>query len=52
MLAKEVWYYNVPFMNVTIGSQPMPVDQQGMILTVGTVARKNPIDEHAICLMA
>ena len=43
MLAKEAWYYDVPFMHVTICSQPMPVDEQGMNVTVGTVARKNAL---------
>ena len=41
MLAKEAWYYDVPFMRVTIGSQPMHVHEQGMNVTVGTVGRKN-----------
>ena len=49
MLAKEVWYYDVPFMNVTVGSEPMPVDEQGTKVTVGTEAKKN-VDEHAICM--
>ena len=38
MLAKEAWYYNVPFMHVTIGSLPRPIDEKGMNVTVGTVA--------------
>ena len=42
-LTKEVSYYNVPFMHVTIGSWPMSVDKQGMNMTVGTVARINPL---------
>ena len=43
MLAKEAWYYDVPFMHVTIGSYPMPVDEQGMNVTVCTVARINSL---------
>ena len=43
MLAKEAWYYDAPFMHVTIGSYPMLVDEQGMNVTVGTVAKKNPL---------
>ena len=43
MLAKEAWHYDVPFIHVTIGSLPMPVDEQGMNVTVGTVGRKKPL---------
>ena len=39
MLAKEAWYYNIPFMNMTT-TVAMPVDEQGMNVTVGTVARE------------
>ena len=38
-------------MNRTVGSQPMRFDKQGMNMTIGTIARINPIDEQAICLM-
>ena len=34
MLSKETCCYNVPYMNVTVGSYPMPVDEQGSIVTV------------------
>ena len=30
MFAKEAWYYDVPFMHVTIRSKLMPIDEQGM----------------------
>ena len=43
MLTKEACHYDVPFMHVTIGSLPMPVDKQGMNVKVGKVARKNPL---------
>ena len=44
MLAKEAWYYDVPFMPITIGSKPMRLDKQGMIVTVDcAVARKNSL---------
>ena len=39
-------YYNDRLMNVTT-----PVDEQGINVKVGTVSRKNPVDENAICLM-
>ena len=39
----EVWYYDGPFMHMTVGSWPMPVDKQGMNVTVGTVASKYPL---------
>ena len=35
MLAKEAWYYDVPFMHVT--------DEHDMNVTVGTIARINPL---------
>ena len=34
-LAKEVWCYNVLFIN---GSWPKPINKQGTKVTVGTVA--------------
>ena len=40
-LGKEAWYYDTPFLHVTIGSEPISVDEQGMNVTVSTVARKN-----------
>ena len=43
MLSKEECCYDIPFINVTVSSFPMPVDKQGMNLKV---------DEQAICLMA
>ena len=39
-------------MNGTVGSYPMPFDEQGTNVTIGTVARINPVDEQAIGLMA
>ena len=41
MLAKEALCYDVPFMHMTNGSWPMPIDEPGMNVTVGTEARKN-----------
>ena len=41
-LVKEAWYYAGPFLYMTVGSWPMPFDEQDMNVTVGTVARKNP----------
>ena len=52
ILVKEAWCYDVPFMDVTTASQPMPVDKQGTNMTVGTVAEIRPVDEQAICLIA
>ena len=43
VLAKEAWYYDVPVMNVTIGSYSMPVDEKRTNVTVGIVACKNPL---------
>ena len=34
MLSKEVCCYDVPYMNVTVSSYPMPVDEQGLNVTV------------------
>ena len=34
MLSKEACCYDVPYMNVTVGSYPMPVDEQGSNVTV------------------
>ena len=33
-------YYDIPFINVIVGSKYMPVDEQSMNITVGTVVRK------------
>ena len=41
MLVKEAWYYDSPFMHVTVGSWPLPVDEQVMNVKDGTVASKN-----------
>ena len=43
ILAKEVWYYNIPFMNVTNASEPMPVADQCTNVTVGTKAKIRPL---------
>ena len=34
MLSKEACCYNVPYMNVTLGSYPMPVDEHSLTVTV------------------
>ena len=34
MLSKEACCYNVPYMNVTVGSYPMPVNKHGSFVTV------------------
>ena len=34
MLLKEACCYDVPYMNVIVGSYPMPVDKQGSNVTV------------------
>ena len=42
MLEKEAWRYDVLFMNGTVVSQPKPFDEQGMNVTVDTVATLIP----------
>ena len=34
MLSKAACCYDVPYLNVTVGSYPMPVDEQGSTMTV------------------
>ena len=34
MLSKEACCYDIPYMNVTVGSYLMPVDKQGSNVTV------------------
>ena len=34
MFSKEAGCYDVPYMNVTVGSYPMPTDKQGLNVTV------------------
>ena len=43
IFAKEAWCYDVPFMNVTTASLPIPVDEQATNVTVGTVAKINQL---------
>ena len=50
---KEVWCYQVPLPEWDCWySWPTLIEEQGLNVSVGTVARINTDDEQAICLIA